>query len=147
LELELTFSVDLGMESEAILATGDGRAMDVLLLMHDSPQQSHFVLKMAGGTILTGLPLRMDSTATHKVRVTWGGFYPDSVRPANVSPEEWRRRQHAVAVSVNGAPGLSGQADFVLAARQTVSIGQATAKAGAISGRLHGVRRLPLSAR
>jgi hypothetical protein len=147
LELELTFPQNLAMESEAILATGDGRALDILLLMHDGPQQAHFVLKTAGGTTLTGPPVRIDSAATQKVRVTWGGFYPDSLRPAKVSPEEWRQRQHTVAVSVNGAPGLSGQADFVLAARQTVSIGQIAAKAGAVSGRLHGVRRLPLNAR
>jgi hypothetical protein len=145
LEMELTFPGNAATSGEAILATGDGSAMDVLLLKPDNPAQAHFELRTAHGVILTGQPMRIDSSAAHKVQVTWGGFYPESTRPAGISPEEWRRRQHIVTVSLDGAQVLSGQADFLTAARENVSIGQA-AGLGAFSGRLQAVRRLPSAA-
>ena len=147
LELEMTFPLRASSEAEAILATGDGKAMDVLQLVHDGPQRVHFVLKTVGGVTLAGSPLPVDPDAKYKVRVLWGGFYPDSLRPAKISNEEWHRRQRAVAVSINGTNGLDGQAAFLLGSPQTVGIGQAVAASGEMLARLHRVRRLPLDGR
>ena len=135
LELIVTFPAVSLTPKEILLATGSRPDLDVLELEYASPRTVRFVMRSARGAVLRGTPVSIDGDARRMVKIKWGGFYP-----ANSNPQKGRRE---VEVTLDGAIVLSGSAEFVTGAPQTVMIGGGVGTAAAFSGRLLGVRRLP----
>ncbi len=144
LELAFVFPAAPAAGMEALLATGTGRTMDALQVAYDTEGKAHFVIKTAGGTSLASASVPIDS-ARHILRVEWGGLCLDEIRPKNITPEAWRRRQQTATVLLDGVKMLEGRADFLLATPQTLALGRETAEARAFSGRFQAVQRLPLN--
>ncbi len=142
LELTFVFPDSPLAGDETLFATGDGRTMDSLLVHYDQPGRVRFAVKTAGGASLTSPPIPVDS-ATHVLRLFWGGLNPDEIRPKAVSPEDWHQSQRTIKVLLDGTTLLEGQAEFVLATPQIVMLEGTPLNGDAFSGRLKSVQRLP----
>mgnify|MGYP001555525526 CR=1 FL=1 len=143
LELEFSLPDKAGAGNEVLLATGGGANRDTLLINYSNPREAYFTLKTAAGVTLKSAAVRIDPESRHKLRVSWGGLYPESLRPAKIPPEEWRARQQTVALTLDGVQILSGHTDFSLAVPQKVALGRGVMESETFSGQFHAIRRLP----
>ena len=116
--------------------------MDALLVEYGPDQKVRFVVKTARGVSLSSAPLQLDA-ARHTVKLTWGGLYPDDLRPKEFPDGEWHRMQRTVTVVLDDKKVLQGEGEFVLATPEQVVLGGASPAGPSFSGRLQSVKRLP----
>ena len=87
--------------------------------------------------------MRIAPGSRPELRVEWGGFQLDSLRPPQTSPAEWRERQKAVAVWLDGKQVLRGQVEFSRPNPQKVNLGGAEEEGLEFSGQIIAIRREP----
>ena len=121
---------------ELILTTGPEGGEDALEINYEPDGRAHFSLREHGGRVVAGESLPIEAGRQQRLQVEWGGFFPDGLRPAGTSAEEWKRRQRACAVSLEGKPVLAAEGDFLLESPQEIGL------ARTFTGALVGVRRL-----
>lgn len=126
---------------EVLLATGDAKHPDVLLIDYVNGRQIRFSAKTAAGATLEGKDLDLDPRAKHSVRIDWGGLYPDRIL-GQTSPTAREGLLRSLTVTVDDRPALSGQLEFQRAAPQPLWIGSAPGDESPFSGRIHSVQRL-----
>lgn len=145
-DLELTLSWPASAAAgtrEALLATGGIGRADALLLEYADTAHARFVARSADGKILEGKVVTLAPQGTHRVKIRWGGLFPEGLLgrlPAEKARQEARQ---AVAVSVDGQEVLAGQLEFQRIDPQPLWLGLGV-KLGErdFSGRLHAVMRL-----
>jgi|GEM_PF-739485 len=142
LELKFVFPDSPMGKEEDLLATGDGKSMDALMVVYDKSNRVHFEVRTFSGLLLVSSPIAIDSSA-HSLRLEWGGLYPAENRPANIPLETWLRLRRSVIATLDGKSLFKGSSDFVWGQSQLLVLGGSSSGAATFSGRLQGVKRLP----
>ena len=145
-ELAVRFPADPPAGSELLLTTGGEERTDLLSVTYEGRGRARLNVRTAHGESLQSAPLSLAQGETTLLRIEWGGFYPDAIRPKNLAAAVWSERQHRVKIAANGRTVLEGPADFVTASDGSLAVGlggTAREGMGAFSGQLVSVRRLP----
>jgi len=143
LEIALTWPDPLPAgRRELILATGNDGSKDGLYAQYEDDGHARLVMKRHDGKLISSPPLKIRGGGRLALRVSWGGFYPDAIRPKDTSVDEWRRFQRTYLVKVEGDVVLSGEAEFVYGDPQSVSLGSEIG-GNSFTGSIRSVGRLP----
>ncbi len=119
---------------EALLSTGGKGSRDVLFVSYEQGGTARLVVRSHGGKLVSGSSFPVSAGGGADLKISWGGLLPESLRSTALGADEWRRRQHSFVVEVNGAPGLSGENDFLFFSPQVVGVGSDGVPADAFSG-------------
>lgn len=149
-ELSMLLPPDLASGQEVLLATSrDGRT-DLLSLAYESGGRARLNVRTARGSSLQSAPLNLSPGGSTTLRISWGGFYPETLRPKNVDVAVWSDLQRRVRIELDGKTVLEGPADFLPSADGPLTVdlgGAAQGGLAAFSGQWQSLRRLPAEPR
>ncbi|HVW21307.1 MAG TPA: hypothetical protein VHC86_08835 [Opitutaceae bacterium] len=147
IEMKVEFPADKAGAIEPLVATGRSFLSDYLFVHYLGADSIQFGLEHTSRGTFLGPPVGLDSARPHVLRIDLGSLYPPAADPYfdRMPPDEARRRQRTLRVTLDGRVALDRELVFYDASGPVPSVGSAGDRPAfpqGFSGRILSWRRL-----